>query len=334
MKIINFFSIPFLIFFLLSLAQPSYAVNYYSADLESSSSQSLSITDANQSGLDLTGNSSFSFYVKPESLPSSGQEAYFLSKWNTTGNQRSFALGLYNNSGTQKLTLVISNDGSNTQFKEYAYTLATSTWTRLTYVYDASAGTCSVYINGAYETQWTGLYNSIFNSTGSFFIGSLNLINYYDGLIDEVLITNDLLSATEISDFDDCGITDQVSNIVAFWKLDNNGTDQTVNNNDLTNNNSVTFQSASLPFTIDCTIEEEETPTATTTTILPQDLRAYNDISIISGYIEHYTTSTTTPSEIEHWIFHIPFLLWIVVCIPVFFIAYRITIELIIRFRK
>lgn len=79
------------------------------------------------------------------------------------------------------------------------------------------------------------------------------------------------------------------------------------------------------------TCGEEETPTGTTTTgVLP----ILNDIAIITGYTEHYTDSTTTPSEIEYHYYHIPFFAWLVFYGIFVFIFGRLIIELIIILRK
>jgi len=77
--------------------------------------------------------------------------------------------------------------------------------------------------------------------------------------------------------------------------------------------------------------EEEETTTGTTTV---GSLPIYNDIGIITGQIVHYTTSTTTPSEVEYITYHVPFLVWLVFWLILSFIFGRLLIEFIIRLRK
>lgn len=83
------------------------------------------------------------------------------------------------------------------------------------------------------------------------------------------------------------------------------------------------------------TIEgEEEEETASSTYISIEDFRYSDFINVITGKTEIYTDSTTTPSEIRYTYFHIPFILWIIVCIPVLFVANILLVEWKIRLRN
>jgi hypothetical protein len=233
-------------------AFPAFATNQYTTDLEDSSSQYWSITDASQTGLDLTSDFTIEYWVKPESLPASGGEVGIVSKWLSTGNQRSFITGLYNNGGTQKITIVLSSNGSGATFKESTYTLSTSAWTHIAWVYTASTGVAILYINGSSQDTITGLPTSVYNGTAAFTISRFSTGQYYDGLIDDIRVWNDVRTPTEISSNYNCGLAGTETNLVGYWKMENNGNDSTSNGNNLTNNNSATFQTASLPFTVDC----------------------------------------------------------------------------------
>lgn len=79
---------------------------------------------------------------------------------------------------------------------------------------------------------------------------------------------------------------------------------------------------------------EEEEEEATTTEATPGSVPIFNDITIISGYIEHYTDSTSTPSETEYIVYHIPFFFWLVIWFVFSFVLGRMVLEIIIRLRK
>ena len=63
---------PIIILILLFIAFPILGANTHSIDLESGSSQYLSIADVSQTGLDITGDMTIACAVRVESLP--GQE--------------------------------------------------------------------------------------------------------------------------------------------------------------------------------------------------------------------------------------------------------------------
>lgn len=78
--------------------------------------------------------------------------------------------------------------------------------------------------------------------------------------------------------------------------------------------------------------EEEET--GTTTEATPGSIDPLNDIAIIQGYAEEYTSSTSTPSKVIYYTFHIPFFVWLFMWLTLSFIFGRIIIELLIILRK
>jgi len=311
------------------------AANSYTTDLELSSSQYWSITDANQTGLDITGDMSIQLWVKFETVPTNDYDTWILlSKMNTNNYSYEIFYQYRTAWGEARLGLGNSSNGTtlNEEFIDYQFTVGN--WYNITIVYDASAGEVDFYINGtATGGTQTGAGNSIYNGNATFQIGAASIWSvYFDGLIDNVIITNDELTSQEISNYYDCGITNEIDNIVGHWNFENDGTDETDNGNDLTNNNSATFQSSSLPFTDDCETPPEE-PTATTT---PSQLYALsctpeyqNDISFINAC--SYTSSTTGATYTNY---HFPFLLWVIIALPMFWIGTRLIVEIIIRFRK
>lgn len=75
-------------------------------------------------------------------------------------------------------------------------------------------------------------------------------------------------------------------------------------------------------------------PEATSTEATSGSVPIWNDITIITAYEEHYTDSTTTPSEVVYTTYHFPFLLWLVIFLITSWIFGRIIIELLIVIRQ
>jgi len=211
--------------------------NTHSLDLEASSSQYASITDASQTGLDITGDITIEAWIKLESDSSSysivskqdGSENGYALTYQGGSNDR-FVFGV---SGTNKLSYT---------------TLSTETWYHIASVYDASAGTNDIYVNGVALTRMTGLPTSITDTTADFKFGKSTYDGYFDGLIDEVRVWNDIRTVTEIADNYERELVGNEANLQGYWRLNNNYLDETSNNNDLTASGSPVF-STDVPFT-------------------------------------------------------------------------------------
>lgn len=220
--------------------------NSHSLDLESSSSQYASIADASQTGLDITGDISIEARVKRESADANQAIA---GKWSSGNGQDSY---FFNITADNKLRFMYSNDGSQGA-GHYCYgvsngTLVAGQWYHVTVTVDVSAKTIVFYINGIAQT--TTLTDqgatSIFNSTEPFYLGAIRGTYYFDGLIDEVRVWNDIRTATEIHDNIFADVTGQAG-LVGYWKLDNAYTDSSGNGNTLTPSGSPVF-STDVPF--------------------------------------------------------------------------------------
>lgn len=249
MKLLN----KIIAFSLVLLMIPSLALatNTYSIDLERSSSQYLSITDASQTGLDLSGDNTFELWIKIETLPTAGQVFQLVNKDDATN--RSFNFYLINESGTYKLQSFYFQGGAYGYYS-LSYSFSANQWYHIALSFDVSnsLGTeCVFYINGASQGNGTGFSNditAISNTSAPFEIGNMSgQTRYFDGLIDDARIWNDVRTAQEISENYQKELVGNETNLVAYWKLNNSLLDETSNNNDLTNNNSATF-STDVPF--------------------------------------------------------------------------------------
>lgn len=173
-----------------------------SADFEGTTSEFLSITDAAQSGLDLTSNFTFAVYVKIESTPASNSSYGLFNKYNATGNQRGYAWHYRNDAGTNKIFVDLSTNGIAVVSKSVTKTLTTGTWFHIALVYTAAAGTADFYTDGVQEgAQQTGLPTSVFNNNVTFVMGSevAGAGNFFDGLMQDGIIWNVALTSSEIT---------------------------------------------------------------------------------------------------------------------------------------
>lgn len=226
--------------------------NTHSIDLEESSSQYLSITDAAQTGLDITGDMTIEAWIKAETFPAAN--GTILSKYNSAARSYTFVVE-DTGGGTRRLRFTISDDGAGT-----GETTATATtniagdtgaWHHVAVAYDASAGQAFFYYDGTADGSPTGLKTAIFDGVAPVRIGARDVggspAQFFDGLIDEVRVWNDIRTSGEISGNRNKQLNGSEAGLVAYWRLNNDLTDETTNGNDLTNNNAAVF-SADVPF--------------------------------------------------------------------------------------
>lgn len=229
--------------------------NTHSIDFELSSSQSASITDANQTGLDLSSNFTIEAWVKLETLPSDiTADMFIVSKdGDDPTGQRSYYFNIYRDD-TIRIFWFNSSGGATALVSQTSF-ISTGTWTHIAVTVDITTPANSkFYIDGVQENVTVSEDNAdgtIKDSNADVFISSRSAAAgggvLYDGLIDEVRVWSDIRTSTEISDNYDKELVGTEANLVGYWKFNNSLLDETSNNNDLTNNNSATF-SINVPF--------------------------------------------------------------------------------------
>ena len=223
-------------------ASPVASANTHSIDLEASSSQYLSITDANQTGLDITGDMTIETWVNFETI---GSDRFLLSKWDGSSN-RSYLL--FYKQSKSAIRFNVSSNGSNASSVDFSFTPTLSTWYHLAITYDASLGSAEMFVNGISQSTKTGMNIGIYDSTADFIIGSKEGTSFYfDGLIDDVRIWDVIRTDAEILANYNKELTGTESNLQGYWKLNNSANDLTSNGNDLTENNSPVY-STDVPF--------------------------------------------------------------------------------------
>lgn len=228
------------------------SLNTYSLDLEFDDSQYAYITDAAQTGLDITGDISVECWYRAESI---GVYRALVSKITTDDAKRSYRF-FVNASGL--VGFEYYSDGTATPrtlgYSTAAIVSSTGTWYHLAATADVSGADVIIYKNGSAvaTTQNPTTATSIYNGTCSFNVGAsgdagVDTAQYADGLIDEVRVWNDVRSAAEISANYQTQLTGAEAGLVGYWRFNNDYLDETSNNNDLTAVNAPVF-SSTVPF--------------------------------------------------------------------------------------
>jgi hypothetical protein len=168
------------------------------ADFEAGNSEYLSITDAAQAGLGVTGNLTICGWAKPET---NGVNGALAAKYTAGGDQRSYALYL---SSTGSARAILSGDGSATVTAESPGSQwSAGTWIHVAVVYDGTD--IRVYLDGALASNGASnpatYSGGIYNSSAAFNIGAWNAgaSLWFDGLLDEMAVFDRALSADEVA---------------------------------------------------------------------------------------------------------------------------------------
>ena len=214
----------------------------HSIDLESGSSQHLSITDASQTGLDITGDMTIECWAKLESQPPSNNNMGIVGKRASGAGNRAYNFYYGDVSGTTKLGFTWTDDGTNQDDVGHNYSLETGRWYHLAVSIDVSGPDVKWYVDGELvDTDSSGTRTSIYDNDDPFYIGTMQATgDYFDGLMKDVRVFSDVRTASEIaSDAATQSVSD--ANLEGEWNLNNALTDSSGNGNTLTNNNSATF---------------------------------------------------------------------------------------------
>lgn len=253
------------------------ATNTHYATFTAASSQSLSIVDASQTGLDVSPDVTLEAWVNISTVPTNGGAWYTIAgKYYNITNNRQYLLVYYQDGGVKYIRLIVSADGSATKAYDFVQDLGTSTWKHVAVVFTGAIHKAELFIDGtSVSNDTTGAVTSLYNGSGPFAIGAWNIgsaQDFMNGKIDDVRVWNTARSSSDISTNYNCELTGSETGLKGYWKLNNNANDSTSNANNLTNNNSVTYSGTSLPFTIDCAGGGGSSSTTSTATIVTSDL--------------------------------------------------------------
>ena len=156
----------------------------------SASSQDLKITDAAQTGLDITGNLTIAAWV----YKSATGTVQIIAGKDTSDPNRGYILFAHSNNsfyfrvspnGSAPLTQVASTT-----------TLSANTWYHIVGVYNGTD--LRIYVNGSLDCTPVSYSGGIYNNTTNFIIGSAAGGNYWNGRIDDVAVWSRALSADEV----------------------------------------------------------------------------------------------------------------------------------------
>jgi carboxypeptidase T len=172
------------------------------ADLDAGNDNYLAISDAAQSGLDVTGSLTLFGWFKPSGL---GEWQVLASKYETNGDERAYSLDL--RSGNT-IRFVVSPDGtlSDAYVLEASVplTLFLNSWYHVAAVFDAVQESLAIYLDGDLIGSRAVAFDRIHNSTAPFTLGASwangQPSQPLDGRLDEWGIYGRALNATEIAD--------------------------------------------------------------------------------------------------------------------------------------
>lgn len=164
------------------------------ADFELDTSEYLSITDALQTGLDITGEITICAWVKMESITSTH---IVVSKYDGSDNQRAYSVDVRSTG----LTFILSPNGTNGTSATSIDTFDLATWYHLTATLNQTTDLMQIYINGLANGDAVSYTTDIYDNTKKFIIGAseyTEVTGFFDGLIDEVIVWNKCLTAAEV----------------------------------------------------------------------------------------------------------------------------------------
>jgi hypothetical protein len=180
-------------------------------DFELSSSQYLSIADASQTGLDLSGDFTFSFWLKLEQLPSTAGSIFRFVDKQVGGTTRSYTI-ISNNNVSNGIEVEVFGDGTTANRRIGTSPINTfgagdvGVWRHIVCTFTLSGGTVLIYKDAVSQTITTnnaGTVASIYNSTNAFAIGGRSdgaAGNFVDGMMDEIGVWNRVLSGAEVTE--------------------------------------------------------------------------------------------------------------------------------------
>jgi hypothetical protein len=244
--------------FIGKIEKPTSAENTYSLDLELSSSQYAYITDAAQTGLDITGDITVEAWIKLEQLPSAAASDFAIVSKDRfgTGADRGYYFHIGQTNNKLRMFCATNQSGTNRVYYEMDEAFVAGdvgTWIHIAVTVDVSAQTMVFYKNSALKsgTALTQTGTAIYDNAQDVCIGAVNVSGAntpaFDGLIDEVRVWNVIRTSGEISSNYQTELTGSETNLQGYWKFNNNYLDETSNNNDLTAVNTPVF-SVDVPF--------------------------------------------------------------------------------------
>ncbi len=222
-----------------------------SLDLEQSSSQYALISDASQTGLDITGNFTIEVWVKLEALPSTGGADFAVV--NKLANS---AIGGYRLNITAADKVLCSFINASDQVSQVQTTSAAfdggdvGVWRHLAVSVTVASGSAGiiVYKDGSSlsTTSDSNAATTVGNNTKNFSVGASNTdttpAQFFDGKMVLMRVWSSARTQGQITG-NWCTVLGATTGLQAEWTFDNVYTDDSGNSNTLTPTNSPVFSS-------------------------------------------------------------------------------------------
>lgn len=153
--------------------------------------------------LDITGHTGLTVaaWVKVENDTG---PAHIVSKWDNVATYRQYALRIIIDNNFE---FAVSNDGSTTVKVTATTKFSTGTYQHVVGVHDPDNDELRIYVDGSSDATPQAHSTGIYAGNAAFSIGVENAQLYYDGLMDEVIVFNRVLSPAEILEIYNNGIS-------------------------------------------------------------------------------------------------------------------------------
>lgn len=177
-------------------------------DFVSGETDYLYILDGSQTGYDITGDISISFWYKPTSFPSAGSAHSFFTKWSTSGGAQSYLFALTNNGGNKRFMVQYTNSGTygsapygNAQITDSAEGLSTGNWYHVVMIFKPSIGSLQAYVDNVDKGTNTTTAMALYSGSGDVRVGYDAGYGPFklDAVIDHLSIYARELTATEVA---------------------------------------------------------------------------------------------------------------------------------------
>lgn len=208
----------------------------------------LSISDMNQTGLDVTGDITLEAWVNFSSHPTQNTQYGIVSKWHGPDEAYRF---IYRRIGNDLNYAFRMDDGVQEVELLWQEVTPLNTWNHVAIVYDATTGTGELFINGASQGTQAGGRNTIADSTQDFIIGRDDTTGqgFFDGMIDDVRVWNDVRTPSEIDNNKSTQLGGNEQGLVGYWKFNGNAIGASMNANNLVESTSpAPIYQAEVPF--------------------------------------------------------------------------------------
>ena len=227
-------------------------INTHHAVLDRSSNQFFQIADVSQTGLDFATTYTQMGWFKFTAVP--GSNGVFILMAKNGAGDLGYYLLVFTSAGSVTTIRAQVSDNTNKDQYEWAFQvsgtgMSLDQWYHIAITCDvgnASATTFVLYINGISQGNGSALVanniTGINDNAAPFIIGGnpASAAQAFSGDMDELKAFNTVLTPAQALDEMRKGDS-SASGLQAFWEFDDDATDETANNNDLTETNTPTY---------------------------------------------------------------------------------------------